>query len=209
MLLALVRFMTETVAGPITPELLQPRHRDHSALRYATVQVGEVALTLLEMLGSLNDDNKWFLLDCLSDLAWAMANKNRLAQHEVVLFVLQQHEELLCREPNQLVNRLLDFVVRVGSYRVSQRECAALFRVLRKHGYPAHLLRAARRMVEKSRTPPLVELSLSQGGYASVQLLAGTVSGQAGTHWPPQNGWTLACWLCVEAFDGRAVGRRQ
>jgi hypothetical protein len=199
MLLALMRFMTDS---PVTESLEHYRQQ----LRHAVVHVGEVALVLLELLRFLNDETKFFLLDCMTDLARSLCNSERFAQEEVLLFLMQHYEEQLCYNPSPLVDRMTHFMVRVAAHRISQRECAAFFRILRKHGYPVHLLRAARTMAEKSRTPPIVEFNLATCGFASMNLMPGGLQAVSqSSPWPPQNGWSLVFWLCINDYGKHPI----
>ncbi len=199
MLLAMFRLLTEN------KDFLSGQDATAEYRRYCTVKIGEVALVLIALIEHLNDENKFYLLDCLSDIVWGLYNKEVFAQHQVLSLTLRLYEDLLCRQPNKLVNRLIDFMVRLASHRLSHEETICLFRLLRRHAYPAHLMRAMRRMTEKSRTPHLIEFNLAALGFANLKLLPGTLRVAAGYSWPPANGWTLAFWICVEDFGQHSV----
>lgn len=193
---------------------------------------GGILSVLLRLVPVLaNPPQQCDLLHTLCTLAETGAgNAHELSAVGIIEAVLNDYAEGLRSDAHPLHSYLLRLVEAVGTYRLQGEELRKFLRVLR--GAPLTVSAALLRMAANGSSVPFIQLeyvvlSLNLGCSAWIAMLwesvlfssphivvLNTCSNQSRVQiasvtsagaWPPSSGYTLACWLCIDASTATAT----
>lgn len=121
-------------------------------------------------------------------------HSNELSSSSKALAISMESSSKL--ETGKFGNLVIEALVTLASHKLSVSESQKLLRLMRKHNFPTHLIEALIDLDKRGRSPPLVEMNMSETGYASMKItkLPPHIS------WPPSNGFTLLFWLFIDSF---------